>query len=99
MSRSYKKTPWCGEKKNKIDKRNANKKVRNFIKNTDYCLHKNNYKKIFESWDICDFGWIESWNEYWNDCLMTYSKHPNWYKKPLNKKEEYRKWYRYHKMK
>lgn len=99
MSRSYKKTPWCGEQKNKADKRNANKKVRMFLKNPNNHLLKSDYKKIFESWEICDYGWVISWNEYWNNCLSSYNEHPEWYKEPPNKKVEYRKWYKYYKMK
>lgn len=99
MSRSYKKTPWCGEQKNKIDKRNANKKVRMFLKNPNNHLLKNDYKKIFESWDICDFGWVTTWNEYWKNRLSWYAEHPEWFKDLPNKKIEYRKWYKSHKMK
>jgi len=99
MSRSYKKTPWYGDQKNKEDKRNANKKVRSYLKNIDNVLTKNNYKKVFESYDICDFGWVIFWDQYWKNCLKSYAEHPEYYKKPPNKKIEYRKWYKYYKMK
>ena len=33
MSRSYKKTPWCGDKKGKSKKRIANRTVRQYLKN------------------------------------------------------------------
>ena len=32
MSKSYKKTPWCGENKGKTKKRNANHQVKNWFK-------------------------------------------------------------------
>lgn len=99
MSRSYKKVPWCGDTKGKESKKFANKKVRSYLKNDKNILTNNDYKRIYESWDICDFGWITSWNEYWNDKIKSYQEHPEWYKKPLNKKEEYRKWYKHYKMK
>lgn len=99
MSRSYKKVPYCGDKKNKETKRIANKAVRNYLKNPKHKLSKNSFKKVFPSWDICDYGWIKSWKKYWDDCLRTYNEHPEWYKRPLNKKEEYRYWYKTYKMK
>jgi hypothetical protein len=100
MSRSYKKTPWCGDSKNKERKRIANNKVRSYLKNNKNTLINSDYKKVYESWDICDFGWITTWDEYWNDRLKLSQEHPEWFKKkPLNKKEEYRRWYKYYKMK
>ena len=36
---------------------------------------------------------------YWDNVLKNYAEHPEWYKKPPNKKEEYRKWYKSYKMK
>jgi len=99
MSRSYKKTPWAGDTKGKDKKRDANSKVRMFLKNLEHKIQNNDYKKIYETWDICDYGWIEDWEEYWNFELRRYAEHPEWYKKPPNKKEEYKKWYRAYKMK
>ncbi len=99
MSRSYKKTPWSGDQKSKFAKRKANAKVRRFLKNTDNELQNNSYKKIYESWDICDFYWIETWEKYWAHCLRMYNMHPELYKTPPNEKEEYRNWYKWYKMK
>ena len=28
------------------------------------------YKKIHCSWDICDYGWIRTWEDYWNDYVI-----------------------------
>lgn len=99
MSRSYKKTPYYGDKKNKETKRIANKTVRNYLKDPKHMLPKRSFKKVFESWDICDYGWVVSWEEYLGGCLNHYNQHPKWYKKPPNKKEEYRNWYKKYKMK
>ena len=50
MSRSYKKTPYCGDHKGKSKKRIANHKVRNWLKqNPEVALKGNAYKKIYES--------------------------------------------------
>ena len=65
----YKKTPWCGDHKGKSKKRIANHHVRNWFKrNPDAILPPGAYKKIYCSWDICDYGWIHTWEDYWNDC-------------------------------
>ena len=99
MSRSYKKYPYYGDKKSKSQKRIANHKVRLYLKDTKHKIFRSNYKKIYESYNICDFYWMMPWDEYWDDCQKTYKEHPEWYKSPLNKKIEYRKWYRQYKMK
>lgn len=99
MSRSYKKTPYAGDTKGKDKKRVANSKVRMTLKNFNQELKHNDYKKVYETWDICDYGIIYSWKEYWNHALKNYTENPNLYKKPPNKKEEYRKWYKWYKMK
>lgn len=54
MSRSYKRTPICkdGNKSKKFGKRQANKKIR---KTAGLSGKSNNYKKIYESWNVCDY--------------------------------------------
>ena len=99
MSRSYKKSPYCGDKKGKDKKRVANHAVRNYLKDINKVLSKGGFKKVFCSYDICDYWWLQSWEEYWEKCLRNYRKHPKWYKQPPNKKEEYRSWYKSYKMK
>lgn len=99
MSRSFKKNSWCGDTKGKDKKRIANSKVRMFLKNFENELPNSSYKKIYETWDICDYGWLVSWEAYWAATLKLYNEHPNYYKHPPNKKEEYRKWYKWYKMK
>jgi len=98
MSRSYKKIPYCGDSKSKSKKRIANHKIRAYLKNIKHKLSRSDYKKIYESYNICDYYWITSWEEYWNNKLDYYKQYPDLFDKPDYKKE-YRKWYRYHKMK
>lgn len=85
MSRSYKKFPFCKcERSCKWGKRQANKKVRRY---KGEISDGHEYQKIFNSWEICDYCFSETWKEYqlchkiWN-----YPDEPNYYE-----------WYRYYK--
>lgn len=63
MSKSYKKNPVSNDhsaKTTKGKKRQANKKVRN----TKDIGQGNRYKKIYDSYDICDFILRYTWKEY-----------------------------------
>ena len=55
MSRSYKHTPRCGDRKSKYSKRRANRIVRRVGVEDSFSLLYGGYKKLFESWNICDF--------------------------------------------
>lgn len=97
MSRSYKKTPYCGDRKGKDKKRVANSSVRQYLKDhEDANLQGNSYKKIHDSWDICDYSWITIWEEYWAMCWKHYywlkDRYPDEEHKKPNEKEEYRRW-------
>lgn len=101
MSRSYKKTPWCGDKKGKSKKRIANHTVRQYLKNhMDLTLPPNGYKKLYESWEICDFCCIVTWEEHWKSAWERYywncSMFPNAEHKEPNKEEEYIQWRKYY---
>lgn len=62
MSRSYKKHPYCGDKTNKkFGKKYANRKVRRY--KGDIANGKA-YIKLYEQWNICDYGWVQSWEEF-----------------------------------
>lgn len=66
MSRSYKKTPYCGDRKHKEDKRKANKAFRNKtdrMKLEDQ-IAPGTFKKFYERWDICDYYSIFTLEEY-----------------------------------
>ena len=95
MSRSYKKTPFCGDKKGKAQKRIANQTARRYLKNNmDLTLSPSDYKKLYESWEICDYGSLCSWEEYWQGIIKYYQrmKQYGYDLKEPNKKEEYRNW-------
>jgi len=100
MSRSYKKAAYCGDHKGKDKKRIANSKVRSTLKKLDYNFSSHSaYKKMYGQWEICDWYFLESWEEYWEWAKKMYKEFPEIYKKPLNKKEAYRAWYKEYKMK
>lgn len=65
MSRSRKKHPVACDKTLKWAKKDANKKVRN----TEEISNGSNYKKHYNSWDICDFKfWVsDKLREYWHN--------------------------------
>lgn len=91
MSRSYKKTPYAGDTKT-IGKKLANKKVRNgkykYYDIPNGCWYKN----IYNRYNVCDFWWTESWEEFleWN-----INNSHSWYNKTKETEEElYRRWYR-----
>lgn len=101
MSRSYKKTPWCGDRKGKDKKRIANHIVRQWLKrNMDQTLAPGDYKKLYETWDICDYGWTSTWEQYWESEWKSYrwicSMFPNREHKAPDKKECYRKWLKFY---
>lgn len=100
MSRSYKHTPYCGDKKNKFMKKYANKKLRK--KKLTHDLQHKSYKKDLCSYDICDWYEIETKNfeEYYKSCVSRWHKwqsYPWGNKEPFPTREEcwkeYQKWY------
>lgn len=105
MSRSYKKTPWCGDNKGKIKKRYASKALRSWSKeHSNILLKGNEYKKIYSSYDICDYGWVCSWEKRWKQIIEEYyyilaMNHDNEDISFPDKEEEFYKWYKYYKMK
>ena len=101
MSKSYKKTPYCGESKGKKKKKIANRRVRRQLnRNLDLDARNGNYKKLYNSWNICDYGWRTTWEEYWEKELNWYNKKcylfPNKKFERPNKKESYQRWLRYY---
>ena len=101
MSRSFKKTAYCGDNKGKLKKRRANDKVKSFFKkNPEIKISRGDFRKIQNPWDICDFYDIESFETYWNFELTFYEANKDIYNLPEpNKKEAYRNWYKAYKMK
>lgn len=94
MSRSYKKVPRCGDNKNKIMKNYANRVLRRDENTYQY----NSYKKRFCSYDICDYNSVYYTFEDWY--RMRVRQWERWERGPYpDRKEEYRKWYKYYKRK
>lgn len=92
MSRSYKKTPYCGDNKSNGMKKVANHKVRRLLKNPDVDFPHKAYRKAFCSWDICDYKYIQSsFESYYRDELRRWAewRRYSWYKeKPKPTREE-----------
>lgn len=58
MSRSYRKNTFVQDQGNKkAGKKFANRRVRRRMKNIDFFSSLGSYKKLYESWDICDYTW------------------------------------------
>ena len=94
MSRSYKHEPTCGGK-NKFCKNQANRRVRR---------NKGGYKKVYCSWEICDYFSRCTWEEYWEHeweryrYFLVHCPQSKWCKEP-NYEESYRDWWKAYKMK
>ena len=104
MAKSYKKHPRCGDKKGTVKKRMAWKAVRQWCKDhPDESLKGNQYKKIYETYDICDYNLMTSWEEYWASCQRLHNeaiiRGCGLYKEELDEKKEYRWWYTHYKNK
>ena len=91
MSRSYKHTPYCGMKKDRELKNYANRRIRR-MKIEEDIPNYNSYKKMFPSWDICDWYFMPgSFNAYYKDEVNSYQHYQNiypWYKKDKKTKEQ-----------
>lgn len=95
MSRSYKHTPYCGDRKTRWAKRYANKRVRNYFKKfkiEDECLSHSYYKKISQSWNICDYYSIFTLNE-WLDWKF---EKREWIKNGYNEERAISEWYKWY---
>ena len=92
MSRSYKKVGHCKCKRScKKGKQYANRRLRR--KGVNYEIPNGKaYKKLNESWDICDYSCIVTWKNYQNWC-----ERPRWWQEP--KKANYFEYYKYYLMK
>lgn len=100
MAHSRKRTPYSGDNKGPNKKKYASRKVRQVIKNWDYLPQGNQYKQIYESYDICDYGCRETWRQYWERTLAWWSKWGQYQDYPYPDRErEYWNWYKYNKRK
>ncbi|MBQ5311342.1 MAG: hypothetical protein ILP19_04805 [Oscillospiraceae bacterium] len=94
MSRSYKKIPIHKEQNSKFCKSQANRRVRR----TSDIAGGGSYRKVYDSWDICDWRCIESEEDFMRDFerdLHGYYRR----KRILNRKQAHRRWLRLYRMK
>lgn len=97
MSRSYKKTPYCGDKKDKFFKNYSNRRLRRSKLIHD--LQHKDYKKYSCSWNICDYYYLGTTNfsNYYKYAIDFWWRYQQPYKeKPtrLDIWKEYNKLYR-----
>ena len=96
MSRSFKKTPRCGQTKDKFFKKYANRKFRRHKLNTD--LKHNSYKKNFCYYNICDYEDVgTTFEQYWLSCIRCWHRwgyHSNPYPVREEAYKEYCRWYK-----
>lgn len=62
MSRSFKHNPYAGDKKSNKDI--ANRTVRRYLNNLKDLSNGSSYKKLYEQWNICDYGGVCTYEEY-----------------------------------
>lgn len=99
MSRSYKKTAWCGDSGKKCMRKVANNVVRSKLKKYPDCIsnHGNAYRRLFPSWEICDYGWLCTWEKYWTMELEYQARGCRFAHK--SKEEAFRSWIKYYRNK
>lgn len=92
MSKSYKKNPVGNDHSAKVThnkKKQASKKIRN----TKDIGKGNRYKKLYDSYAICDFSFMYTWKEYLIAAEQRKGRLLN--KEEINKlKNNWEKWYR-----
>jgi len=87
-----KRHPKAGDNNDKQLKRMANSSVDAWCEKNGQVLNNGDYKKAFESWDICDYKDSVEFQEFLAHYKETHNDN-------LTDKEIYRKWYKYYKMK
>ena len=97
MSRSYKHTPRCGDKKGRYSKRLANHVVRR-NRYKDAFPQYAGYKKMFESWNICDYECVgTTFDQYYSYTVSWWYRWDRFSGKPFPDREtsrkEYQRWY------
>ena len=98
MSRSYKKTPRSGDRKDKYFKRYANRRLRRMsLEHLD--LKGKSYKKTFCSWNICDYETVgTSFEQYWLSVVRSWHRWQKELNEPFPDREQtyqdYIKWFK-----
>lgn len=74
MSRSYKRTPRSGDRKDKFYKKYANRRLRRLPIEEPNLNHKT-YKKVSCSYNICDYESVgTSFEDYWQGLLNNWHR-------------------------
>lgn len=92
MSRSYKKTHYCGDRKDQLSKNYSNRVIR---RSREELPHGTAYKKMFPSYKICECSsvyisfesYYRSLVEYWHVYRQQHDPYPD-------RKEAYREYVR-----
>ena len=97
MSRSYKRTPRAGDRKDRYYKKYANRRVRR-LTTDELPKSGKGYKKVFCHYDICDYetvgtifeeyweGLVKSWHRWRRECGQPYPDRDEAY-------EDYCRWF------
>ena len=92
MSRSYKKTPRCGQQKDKFFKRYENHRLRSLP--LEHTLNYGAYKKHGEGWNICDYETVGiSFERYWYCLKKRFHRRPDLMGTKEEAYRDYLKWY------
>lgn len=97
MSRSYKRTPRCGDRKDKFLKNYANRRIRR-LPIDEPPLNNKAYRKAFCSWEICDYDEVgTSFEEYWERLVKYWNMWRGKFGEPFPDRDEaykeYCRWY------
>ena len=100
MSRSHKKH-FCCKDRNPYMKRYANRRVRQALnRDFDLELQHSDYRKFFRSWEICDWRFYETWEDYWESTVASYNKLLSWFpdlkQEFPDKDKTYREWCKFY---
>lgn len=98
MSRSYKKTPRCGDKKDGFYKRLYNKRIRKLP--FDETLQHKTYKRYQQAYDICDYQSVgDTFEQYWEGVVGRWYAWRHQYEPFPDRDEEYQKYMKWFKRK
>ena len=95
MSRSHKKTPRYGDINKKSVRTLANNCVRAKLKDNPDCISfskSNAYRKLFDSYNICEFNYFCDWSSYWGH-IQNQAKQ---YGLPVDMKKSYKFWIKHY---
>ena len=94
MSRSYKHTPYAGDRKTKWAKRKAKRLAKSKM-DMEESPSPALYKRYGESWNICDFHNIFTLNQWMKDKWNL----RRWERENTSEKKKIQEWYKWYKRK